>query len=146
MLLYELFPLKPTQVWYLWHQWYFMGSTMFWQSHLSSRTRAITTCSKTVGRRREWSRGVCVGVRPDKSNSHVVPGATLRHYECVQYDELQVFPSGHELIERLMLLSVSHPPAAAAVEHDQEQRCFSQLGNSRRTCSGQGACVCSSMA
>lgn len=44
------------------------------------------------------------------------------HYECVQYGGLRIFPSDHELIGRLVDLSISHPPQAAIEDDDERYR------------------------
>ena len=53
-------------------------------------------------------------------DKHIVIYHSHRHYECVGYDGLRVFPSSHDLITSLIRLSVTHPPQAV-VEDDEEK-------------------------
>jgi hypothetical protein len=80
----------------------------------------------------------CRRIRQD-AGQHIVLVHTNRrqygHYECVQYDGLRVFPTSHEFIQRLTLLTVTHPPAVM-VEDDSERLEFIQ----RRQVQRSGCC------
>ena len=43
----------------------------------------------------------------DDNNNHIVIYQASNHYECLQFDGVRVFPSSHELITRLIELSMA---------------------------------------